>query len=96
MATKRAVPKFRSSPRPPSVARRSSEATLRCLKEYGHEGVSVRRIQCRRRRVHWIDQSSFPEQSGLVAVAYETLALSLQDSIRAQADNKGRVAGAIV
>ena len=30
----------------------------------------------------------FPSKSGLVAVTYETLALSLQDSIRAQAENR--------
>ncbi len=87
MATKRAVPKFRRAT--PAVRREALvEATLRCLKEYGHEGVSVRRISAAAGVSIGLINHHFPSKSGLVAVAYETLALSLQDSIRAQADNK--------
>ena len=43
MATKRHVPKFHRAT--PEVRREALvDATLRCLKQYGHEGVSVRRI----------------------------------------------------
>ena len=87
MATKRAVPKFRRAT--PAVRREALvEATLRCLKQYGHEGVSVRRISAAAGVSIGLINHHFPSKSGLVAVAYETLALSLQDSIRAQADNK--------
>jgi TetR/AcrR family transcriptional repressor of bet genes len=87
MATKRAVPKFRRAT--PQVRREALvEATLNCLKQYGHEGVSVRRISAAAGVSIGLINHHFPSKSGLVAVAYETLALSLQDSIRAQADNK--------
>ena len=43
MATKRTGPKFHRET--PEVRREALvDATLRCLKAYGHEGVSVRRI----------------------------------------------------
>ena len=87
MAIKRAVPKFRRAT--PAVRREALvEATLRCLKQYGHEGVSVRRISAAAGVSIGLINHHFPSKSGLVAVAYEMLALSLQDSIRAQADNK--------
>ena len=42
MAAKRPGPKFHRET--PAVRREALvEATLRCLKQYGHEGVSVRR-----------------------------------------------------
>ena len=64
------------------------DATLRCLKQYGHEGVSVRRISAAAGVSIGLINHHFPSKSGLVAVTYETLALSLQESIRAQAENK--------
>lgn len=63
------------------------EATLRCLKKYGHEGVSVRRISAAAGVSIGLINHHFPSKAGLVAVTYETLALSLQESIRAQAEN---------
>src|SRR6202044_1799743 len=87
MATKRHVPKFHRAT--PQVRREALvEATLSCLKQHGHEGVSVRRISAAAGVSIGLTNYHFPNKSGLVAVAYETLALSLQDSIRAQADNK--------
>lgn len=87
MAPKRKVPKFRRAA--PAVRREALvEATLSCLKRYGHEGVSVRRISAAAGVSIGLINHHFPSKSGLVAEAYETLALSLQDSIRAQADNK--------
>ena len=87
MATKRRVPKFRRAT--PQVRREALiDATLRCLKRYGHEGVSVRRISAAAGVSIGLINHHFPSKSGLVAVTYETLALSLQDSIRAQAENR--------
>jgi AcrR family transcriptional regulator len=87
MAAKRAVPKFRRAA--PAVRREALiDATLRCLKQFGHEGVSVRRISAAAGVSIGLINHHFPSKSGLVAVTYETLALSLQDSIRAQSENK--------
>src|SRR5271163_1724251 len=87
MATKRHVPKFHRAT--PAVRREALvDATLRCLKQYGHEGVSGRRISATAGVSIGLINHHFPSKSGLVAVTYETLALSLQDSIRAQAENK--------
>ncbi len=87
MATKRHVPKFHRAT--PAVRREALvEATLRCLKQYGHEGVSVRRISAAAGVSIGLINHHFPSKSGLIAETYETLALSLLDSIRAQAENK--------
>jgi TetR/AcrR family transcriptional repressor of bet genes len=87
MATKRHVPKFRRAT--PAVRREALvDATLRCLKRFGHEGVSVRRISAAAGVSIGLINHHFPSKSGLVAETYETLALSLLDSIRRQAENK--------
>jgi TetR/AcrR family transcriptional regulator, transcriptional repressor of bet genes len=87
MATKRAVPKFRRAP--PAVRREALvDATLQCLKQHGHEGVSVRRISAAAGVSIGLINHHFPSKSGLVAVTYETLALSLQESMKTQAENK--------
>jgi TetR/AcrR family transcriptional regulator, transcriptional repressor of bet genes len=87
MAVKRRQPKFRRAT--PAVRREALvDATLRCLKKYGHEGVSVRRISAAAGVSIGLINHHFPSKSGLVAVTYETLALSLQHSIRTQAENR--------
>ena len=87
MAMKRPQPKFRRAT--PAVRREALvDATLRCLKKYGHEGVSVRRISAAAGVSIGLINHHFPSKSGLVAVTYETLALSLQHSIRTQAENR--------
>ena len=87
MATKRHVPKFHRAT--PEVRREALvDATLRCLKQYGHEGVSVRRISAAAGVSIGLINHHFPSKSGLVAETYETLALSLLESIRRQAENK--------
>jgi TetR/AcrR family transcriptional repressor of bet genes len=87
MATKRHVPKFHRAT--PAVRREALvDATLRCLKRFGHEGVSVRRISAAAGVSIGLINHHFPSKSGLIAETYETLALSLLDSIRRQADNK--------
>jgi len=87
MATKRHVPKFHRAT--PEVRREALvDATLSCLKQHGHEGVSVRRISAAAGVSIGLINHHFPSKSGLVAETYETLALSLLDSIRRQAENK--------
>ena len=87
MAIKRRAPKFRRAA--PAVRREALiEATLKCLKKYGHNGVSVRRIALAAGVSIGLINHHFPGKSTLVAETYETLALSLQDSIRRQASNK--------
>jgi AcrR family transcriptional regulator len=87
MATKRHVPKFHRAT--PAVRREALvDATLRCLKQFGHEGVSVRRISAAAGVSIGLINHHFPSKSGLIAETYETLALSLLDSIRHQAENK--------
>ncbi len=87
MTTKRHVPKFHRAT--PAVRREALvDATLKCLKEFGHEGVSVRRISAAAGVSIGLINHHFPSKSGLIAETYETLALSLLDSIRQQAENK--------
>jgi AcrR family transcriptional regulator len=86
MALKRHVPKFHRAT--PAVRRGALvDATLRCLKRFGHEGVSVRRISAAAGVSIGLINHHFPSKSGLIAETYETLALSLLDSIRRQAEN---------
>ena len=80
MKKKRDVPKFRRTT--PAVRREALvEATLQCLKKYGHDGASVRRISAAAGVSIGLINHHFPSKSGLIAEAYETLALSLQDSL---------------
>lgn len=80
MPAKRTQPKFHRAT--PAVRREALvEATLRCLKRYGHEGVSVRRISAEAGVSIGLINHHFPSKSGLVALTYQNLALSLQDSI---------------
>src|SRR5436305_7157082 len=85
MAPKRPGPKFHRET--PAVRREALvEATLRCLKQHGHEGVSVRRISAAAGVSIGLINHHFPSKTGLVAEAYETLAMSLQELIARQAD----------
>jgi TetR/AcrR family transcriptional repressor of bet genes len=87
MAAKKSVPKFHRET--PAVRREALvAATLQCLRQHGHEGVSVRRISAAAGVSIGLINHHFPSKSGLVAEAYETLALSLQDSIRSQSDER--------
>ena len=81
------VPKFRRAA--PEVRREALiDATLRCLKKHGHDGVSVRRISAEAGVSIGLINHHFPSKSGLVAETYEVLALSLQDELRARAQNR--------
>jgi AcrR family transcriptional regulator len=87
MANKRHVPKFRRAA--PAVRREALvDATLKCLKRYGHDGVSVRRIRAAAGVSIGLINHHFPSKSGLIAETYLTLALSLQESVRAQTEDR--------
>jgi TetR/AcrR family transcriptional repressor of bet genes len=73
-------PKFRRAV--PAVRREALiEATLACLRKYGHEGLSVRRIGAQAGVSPGLINHHFPSVSALVAAAYETLSMSLLHSI---------------
>ncbi|HEY2782150.1 MAG TPA: transcriptional regulator BetI [Steroidobacteraceae bacterium] len=86
MKKKGHVPKFRRAT--PAVRREALvDATLRCLKKYGHDGVSVRRISAAAGVSIGLINHHFPSKAGLIAETYETLALSLQEELHARAHN---------
>jgi AcrR family transcriptional regulator len=91
MSAKRTVPKFHRES--PAVRREALvAATLRCLTQFGHEGVSVRRISAAAGVSIGLINHHFPSKSELIAESYETLALSLQHSILAQTGNRAATA----
>jgi TetR/AcrR family transcriptional regulator, transcriptional repressor of bet genes len=75
------VPKFRRAA--PGVRREALvEATLECLRKFGHDGVSVRRISAEAGVSPGLINHHFPSITTLLAATYESLALSLLQSIR--------------
>ena len=88
MAAGKPAPKFRRAP--PAIRRESLiEATLQCLREYGDEGVSVRRISAAAGVSVGLINHHFPGKASLVAATYEALATSLLDSIHQHALDAG-------
>jgi TetR/AcrR family transcriptional regulator, transcriptional repressor of bet genes len=79
-------PKFRRAP--PLVRREELvEATLACLRRFGHDGMSIRRISAQAGVSAGLINHHFPSITTLVAAAYETLATSLLHAIRRHAQN---------
>ena len=84
MPRARHTPKFRRTT--PTVRREALiEATLACLRKYGHDGVSARRIAAQAGVSPGLINHHFPSVSALVAACYETLAMSLLRSIHQHA-----------
>ncbi|HEV2272391.1 MAG TPA: TetR family transcriptional regulator C-terminal domain-containing protein [Steroidobacteraceae bacterium] len=84
MAKEQQKPKFRRAP--PTVRREALiEATLSCLRKYGHEGLSVRRIGAEAGVSPGLITHHFPSVSALIAASYETLSMSLLHSIEEDA-----------
>lgn len=80
MAREQQPPKFRRAP--PTVRREALiEATLACLRKYGHEGLSVRRIGAAAGVSPGLITHHFPSVSDLIAASYESLSMSLLQSI---------------
>ena len=68
------TPKFRRAP--PRLRREALiEATLACLRQFGHDGLSVRRIGAEAGVSPGLINHHFPSLSALVAASYETLAI---------------------
>lgn len=81
---RKAEPKFHRAQ--PAVRREALiDATLTCLKKFGHDGVSVRRISAEAGVSLGLINHHFPNKIGLIADAYETLARSLRESVHTQA-----------
>jgi transcriptional repressor BetI len=80
------APKFHRES--PAVRREALvEATLRSLKQYGHEGTSIRRIAKAADVSIGLINHHFQSKSELIAAAYESLAESLQQSVRTLAED---------
>lgn len=78
------TPKFRRAP--PTLRREALiEATLACLRKFGHDGLSARRIGLEAGVSPGLINHHFPSISALLAAAYETLAMSLIRSIQQHA-----------
>lgn len=78
------TPKFRRES-PPLRREALVAATLACLRKLGHAGLSARRIGAEAGVSPGLINHHFPSISALVAAAYETLAMSLLDSIQRHA-----------
>ena len=84
---KKPEPKFRRAA--PAVRREALvDATLRCLKKHGHEGVSIRKISAEAGVSIGLINHHFPSKSGLIAETYDALARSLRESIRTQSNQE--------
>jgi AcrR family transcriptional regulator len=89
MTAKTRAPKFHRET--PAVRREALvEATLQSLRTYGHEGTSIRRISATAGVSIGLINHHFSSKAELVAAAYESLALSLQQSTRAAAEKPGQ------
>ncbi len=65
------------------------EATLVCLRKYGHAGVSVRRISAEAGVSVGLINHYYPQKASLVAIAYEKLSVSLLQSYQQRAELEG-------
>ncbi len=71
----------------PEVRRlRLVEATIECLKRYGHEGLSVRRISAEAGVSIGLINHHFPTKNALVAEAYRHFNAQLSDAIRSDVE----------
>jgi len=72
-----------------AAARREAliDATLQNLQRYGHAGTSIRRISAAAGVSIGLINHHFKAKSELIAAAYESLALSLQKSLRDRAQD---------
>ncbi|MBV8306141.1 MAG: TetR family transcriptional regulator C-terminal domain-containing protein [Gammaproteobacteria bacterium] len=67
----RAAPKPRFARQPPEVRRQALiDATIECLKRYGHEGLSIRTISAQAGVSVGLINHHFPNKDELVAAAY--------------------------
>ena len=63
------------------------EATIECLKRYGHDGLSIRKISAQAEVSIGLINHHFPSSAGLIAETYESLARSLNEALRSEVEN---------
>lgn len=86
----RAAPKPRFARQPPEVRRQALvDATIECLKRYGHEGLSIRTISAQAGVSVGLINHHFPNKDELVAAAYRHINSELVRGMQAAVDRAG-------
>jgi len=87
----RAAPKPRFARQPPEVRRQALvDATIECLKLYGHEGLSIRTISAQAGVSVGLINHHFPNKEELVAAAYRHINSELVLGMQAAVARAGR------
>ena len=87
----RAAPKPRFARQPPPVRRQALiEATIECLKRYGHDGLSIRTISAQAGVSVGLINHHFPNKNELVAAAYHHINASLIAGMQAAVARAGK------
>jgi len=87
----RPAPKPRFARQPPSVRRQALiEATIECLKRYGHDGLSIRTISAQAGVSVGLINHHFPNKNELVAAAYRHINASLIVGMQAAVARAGK------
>ena len=87
----RAAPKPRFARQPPEVRRQALvDATIECLKRYGHEGLSIRTISAQAGVSVGLINHHFPNKEELVAAAYRHINSELVLGMQAAVARAGR------
>src|ERR1700746_1207811 len=82
----RAALKPRFARQPPPVRRQALiEATIECLKRYGHDGLSIRTISAQAGVSVGLINHHFPNKDELVAAAFRHFNRELVDGLKAAA-----------
>ena len=89
MARPAAKPRF--ARQPPAVRRQALiEATIECLKRYGHDGLSIRTISAQAGVSVGLINHHFPNKNELVAAAYHHINASLIAGMQAAVSRAGK------
>ena len=84
-------PKPRFARQPPQVRRQALiEATIECLKRYGHDGLSIRTISAQAGVSVGLINHHFPNKNELVAAAYRHINASLIAGMQAAVARAGK------
>jgi AcrR family transcriptional regulator len=87
----RPAPKPRFARQPPPVRRQALiEATIECLKRYGHDGLSIRTISAQAGVSVGLINHHFPNKNELVAAAYRHINASLIAGMQAAVARVGK------
>src|SRR5215831_19506197 len=87
----RSGPKPRFARQPPAVRRRALiDATIECLKRYGHDGLSIRTISAQAGVSVGLINHHFPNKNELVAAAYRHINAELIVGMKAAVARAGK------